>query len=103
MSTKNKERAKVNNPDIHDFFDNQEYYKKIKQGDSNSPSINSMGGQVPIPKMVIIFFFITFIGINYDVFSKVIPSNSFQRNSIKYLEFVYTNNDTRMTSVLVHK
>lgn len=103
LSTKNKERAKVNNPDIHDFFDNQEYYKKIKQGDSNSPSINSMGGQVPIPKRVIIFFFITFIGINYDVFSKVIPSNSFQRNSIKYLEFVYTNNDTRMTSVLVHK
>ena len=30
-------------------------------------------------------------------------SNPFQKNAIKYIEFEYSKNDTRMTSILVQR
>lgn len=103
LSTKDKERAKLQDPDLGDFFDSQDYLKTIRRGGSNSPPIISSGGKIPLPRAIILFLSISGISITYDVFSKISDLNSFHQNCIKYLEFKSSNNDTRMTSVFILK
>jgi hypothetical protein len=98
LSTKNRERAKIDNI-IKDHKKIQEEYKQIKRG-SNSPPINSMGG-VPTPKAITIFVMISGLAITYNTFSKIKCNHSLNSNVNKYLEFRWSNNDTKMTSVLI--
>jgi len=98
LSTKNRERAKIDKI-IKGYKRNQEEFKQIKRG-SNSPPINSIGG-VPTPKTIIIFVMLSGLAITYDTFSKIKCDHSLNSNINKYLEFRWTNNDTKMTSVLI--
>lgn len=100
LSTKNRERAKIDNI-IKDYKRIQEEYKIIKRGGSNSPPINSIGGGKPSPKAIIIFFAVSGLAYTYDTFSKIKCDNSLNSNVKKYLEFRWSNNDTKMTSILI--
>jgi hypothetical protein len=59
-----------------------------------------MGG-VPTPKAITIFVMISGLAITYNTFSKVKCNHSLNSNVNKYLEFRWSNNDTKMTSVLI--